>query len=91
MPGEAAHDIVDPGLCLRYGNAEILKSWHDRHSSCLAFSAIGGVAYLREIKSCHLLYCFPSAVFAAGWRRSVYGHGICRADWGEGAVGALSP
>ena len=29
MPAETAHDVIDPGLCLRYGDAEILKSWHD--------------------------------------------------------------
>jgi len=51
MPAEAARDVIDPGFCLRYGDAEILKGGHDYlpdYSACIFRQ--GGSAYLREIK-----------------------------------------
>jgi len=29
VPAETAHDVIDPGLCLRDGDTEILKGRHD--------------------------------------------------------------
>ena len=50
MPAETAHDVIDPGFCLGYSDAEILKGWHDYLPVYLAFSPQGGRACLREIK-----------------------------------------
>ena len=29
MPAETAHDVIDPSLSLRHGDAEVLTGWHD--------------------------------------------------------------
>jgi hypothetical protein len=42
MPAKTARDVIDPGLCLGYGDTEILKGRHNYLPNYLTFSAKAG-------------------------------------------------
>jgi hypothetical protein len=50
MPAQTARDVINPGLCLGYRGAEILKGCHVLFPSLFDILRQGGPTYLREIK-----------------------------------------